>query len=1676
MGSTSGILGLDSTFEAIEEIAPGKEHVWVRARRKDDGTSWILELTGLELPSSREIALLRHEHEILEELAAIPGVLHSTGLVRVGRRWALVFRGVAGRPLRDALQRGRLPQKTALRVVVSVCEVLAAVHEKGIVHKDINPDHIFYDPTTGAVHLSHFGLAGRIGAKLAGAVAAQSLEGTLAYVSPEQTGRTGRPIGRSSDLYSLGVTLYELLTGTLPFTNADPLHLVHSHIARTPTPPHELDADIPAVLSALVLKLLAKEADARYQSASGLAADLVECLLQLDERGEIQPFLLGQHDRRRTFTGASRLYGRAREVEALREAFGRASRKGAELVLVAGYAGIGKSALVQELYPDVALAHGYFVAGKCDQYNRNQPFSAVSQALRDLLRQVMAERPAEVETLRHSLATVLGANAALVVPLLPEIESILGPQPEVLEVGPSESQNRFDQVLQALISVFCRPEHPLSLFLDDLQWADAASIRLLRLWLTDPGRGHLLLLGAYREQEVDAAHPLRQTLDALRRDGARVTEIHLDPLSCDDVTSLLADGLELAPDAVSKLAEHVAQKTLGNPFFVNQLVLAMIHDGDLAWNEAAGAWQWDLETIAARGVSDDVAELVAAELGRLPAETLRVLRLAACIGHQFDLGALSLVAALPPAELAVALRSAVHAGFVQSLDAREGGAHEASRYRFLHDRIQQGAYLMIPEPERPRVHLDIGRALRARGGLDAKGALFSVVGHLNRAVKLFDAAEEKLDLARLDLAAGRNAKTSTAYAYAVELLRVGLGLLPEDAWSTEYTLTRDLHAECAESAYLVGHFDEAEALFDEGLRHAQDEVERAALESVRLRLYQVAGRYAEGMVLATAALRRLGVELPETDEDANTQIAAELERIPAGMAGRSIEDLLAAPRMTDPRDRAVITLLVDSAPCAYIGRPPLFPLVALRMLNLSLRQGNAEASCYAYSVYGFMRIVMLGDVASGVRFSEMSLRLNEQMGDKRLRGTLLHLHGDHIQFWQRHMRDDLPVLESAFTACQEVGDAVYAGYLAFETPWQHYEIGTPLPDLLRICEGFVTFARRAHNRPVELTIKIEREYFRALTGAAVDETSLAGPVFDEADALAQIHAASFGCGIAFHHILRLLQAYTFGKPAEALAELEHIRPVLGAVMAMPIEATLALYVALAHLALGGEEHLEAARKEEERLATWAKHGRDNFRHKWLLVRAERARAEGRLGDAVALFDEAIDEAQRGAFLQYEALGHELAAGCLRQLGSGRAASVYVAEAIDAYERWGANAKVEELRRRFGEVARWQRVSLPAGRLRVPSDVGGLDIEALLRASSAISSELYLEHALDRVMRTILACAGAQRGALVLEQEGALRLEALASLQPDEVRVKLDAPLETRDDLPQSVLRYTSRLGEPLLLTDPASDPRFCDDAYLRRRAPRSLLCLVLKQRGRRFGVLLLEHFEARDAFPVERAELVQILSVQAAGAIENALLYASLEDKTRELAAHGKLLAREVEARTAELRAANAYTVEQAEVLRAQSERLERELAERCQAEREREALHREVLRVQEDRLAELSTPLIPLTKGVLVMPIIGSVDSARARQILEAALAGAHAASARLVLLDLTGLRSVDTAVVSTFVETARALALLGTETVLTGIRGEVAQVLVGLDADFRGITTRSSLESGIEHALRRTGAAFRR
>lgn len=1667
---------VETQFELAEEIANDTHHLWSRALRRCDGSRWILEMTAHELPSSREIALLRHEHEILEELEGVPGVLHSRGVVQVGRRWALAFPAVEGAVLRQTLKRGRLPRKTALRVIVSVCESLAAMHEKGIVHKDVNPDHILYEPTTGAVHLFHFGIATRIGGKLGSAAAPQSLEGTLAYVSPEQTGRIGRPIGNTTDLYSLGVTLYELLSGTLPFTSDDPLHLVHSHIARSPTPLHERDPDIPRVLSSIVSKLLAKEADARYQSASGLSADLAECLLQLDERGDIQPFPLGEHDRRRTWTGVHRLYGRTREAEALAQAFERACRGGAELVLVAGYAGIGKSALVHELYPKVALAHGYFVAGKCDQYNRNQPFSAVSRALRDLLRQVMTERPAEIEALRHSLAAALGANAALVIPLLPELEGILGPQPEVLELGPSESQNRFDQVLQALLSVFRRAEHPLSLFLDDLQWADAASIRLLRLWLTDPGQGHLLLVGAYRPQEVDASHPLRQTVDALGREGARITELELGPLSADDVTALLADGLELPPIAVAPLASHVAHKTRGNPFFVNQLVHAMIHDGDLAWDEDSGAWRWDLERLDARAVSDDVAELVSAELERLPPETLHALRLAACIGHEFDLDTLSVVAGVPAADLAVALRSAMREGFVQVIESRDRAARAEPRYRFLHDRIQQGAYLLIPEAERPRVHLGIGRALRARGGLEAPATLFAVMEHLNRGAKLVESAEERLELAKLDLWAGRNAKASTAYAQAVELLRVGLELLPKNAWTTELELTRDLHAECAESEYLAGRFDEAEALFEEGLRHARDDIERATLESVRIKLYQVAGRYAEGVTLAMTALRRFGVELPETIEEINAEIAREMEQVPIGMAGRTIEELFSAPPMEDPRDRAVLTLLADSSPCAYIGRPPLFPAVVLRMLNLSLRQGNAEASCYAYSIYGLMLAGVLGDFDSAARFSEMSLRLNEKLGDKRLRGTLLHLYGDHVYFWRRHIREGLPILERAFAASQEVGDAVYAGFLAFETPWQHYEVGTPLPELARIAEGFAVFAKRTNNRAIKLTIRLEQQFFRALAESVPPEKPLSSETFDETSAVSEIRAASFGCGVAFYHILRLIHAYTFGRPADALAELEHVTPVIGAVMAMPIEATLALYTALAHLAVGGESHIEAARKEEERLAVWASHCRENFQHKWKLVSAERARVEGRLEDAIALYDEAIEEAQRGAFLQYEAIGHELAAACLRELGSGRAASVYVAEAIDAYTRWGATAKVEELRTRFGDVARWQRASQPAGRLHLgrPSDPSSLDIAAILHASSAISSELLLEQALDRVMRTVIACAGAQRGALVLEREGALRLEALASIEPDEVLVKLEVPLESRDDLPQSVIRYVARLGQPLVLADPGSDVRFSEDAYLRRRAPRSLLCLVLKQRGRRIGVLLLEHFDARDAFTAERVELVQMLCGQAAGAIENALLYAALEDKTRELDAHGKELAREVEERTAELRKANERTMEQAAALRAQSERLERELSERVVAEQAREALHAAMLRAQEERLAEMSTPIIPLTKGVLVMPIIGIVDKGRAQQILDAALAGAHTTSARFVLLDLTGLRNVDESVVTTFIDTARALALLGTKTILTGIRADAAQILVRLNADFRDLTTRSSLESGIAHALRHSGASF--
>src|SRR4051812_38737413 len=1447
----------------------------------EDGRSSVLKVTtAAERPVPGSLARLEHEHALRNELDPAWAARPLTLLSDHGRT-TLLLEDPGGEPLARLLGHPMEPA-SFLRVAIGLAAALGRLHECGLIHKDLKPANVLVRGTIGDVWLTGFGVASRIPRERPAPEPPDIIAGTLAYMAPEQTGRMNRSVDSRSDLYSLGVTYYEMLTGALPFTASDSMEWVHCHIARQPVPPRERVAGVPAPLSAVVMKLLAKRAEDRYQTAAGVQADLRRALRELESQGRLELFPLGAHDVPDRLVIPEVLYGRERETLLLLEAFDQVVASGApRLALVSGYSGIGKSSVVNELHKALVPPRGLFASGKFDQYKRDIPYATLAQAFQSLIRPMLGLPEADLAPWRDAIQQALGPNGRLVVALVPELELIIGPQPAVPELPAQDAQNRFQMVFRRFLGVFAKKEHPLALFLDDLQWLDNATLKLIEHLVSHAETRYLLLIGAYRNNEVGPSHPLVLTLDSIRKTQAKVSEIVLAPLGVDDLGRLVADALHCEPARARSLAQLVHEKTAGNPFFVIQFLTTLVEERLVEFDARTAAWRWDVRRIEGKGFTDNVVELMIAKLKRLPGATQQAMTLLACLGNLAEAETLAIVGSSSVDELDAALWEAVRAGFVMRIDGT---------YRFVHDHIQEAAYSLIPQTQQTQTHLRIGRLLLARLTADAAAEeVFAVVNQLNRAVELVTSAEEKASLLRMNVVAGKKAKSAIAYTSARNYLAKAAALSTPDAWTRLNKETFELHLLLAECEYLVGNFAAADRLFDLILANARSDVDRAEVYGLRMKLYQVAGKYDDGVAVALDALRLFGVTFPEADAELQSAAEAEHRDVPRRLGGRRIADVLDAPRAADPAMQAVINLLAEAVPCAYIGRPKLFPLITLKAVNFSLRYGNTEQSSFAYGVYALMLVSMMGDIPSAFEFSELSLRLNEKIKNPRLRGTLLHLHGDHVNFWRRHLATGIPILEQAFVACQEVGDLVYAGFLSFETVWQVFEKGDPLERVLEVSRKYASFAQQSHNDPIYQTIRLEQQFVASLQGRTTDPLGLEDGRFDERACVDAIAKATFGCGIVFHQIMKQILAFLHGRHAEALECAKRAEPVLAAAMAMPIEATYhfihALTLIALHPAASGAQRQDLARLLPEKLRKlelWADNCPENYANRLALVRAELARIEDRYLDAERLYEDAIRLSREHGFVQNEALANELAARFYAARGLETIAHAYLRNARSCYLRWGASGKVRQLEQSHPFLR--DPPASPGRTTTTSAAVDQLDLAAVVETSQAVSGEIVLDRLIHRLLTVAVEHAGAARGLLILPSGDQQRIEAEATTDHNRVAVQLRQVAPTSAEVPESVLRYVIRAKDSVILADASADELFSGDEYVRRNGSRSILCLPLMKQGQLIGVLYLENHLASHVFTPARTAVLKLLASQAAISLENARLYAQLREENGERA------------------------------------------------------------------------------------------------------------------------------------------------------------------------------------------------
>ncbi|GAB4133587.1 MAG: AAA family ATPase [Cyanobacteria bacterium J069] len=1467
----------------FQDITPADSAAsgWLKATRTVDGRVCRLKI----LPLGAEATALTREFELLRDVES-PHFVQPLDLLTDQGRTVLVRAEVPGQAIAAWLHDGPLPLRDTLQFALHTCDALSALLRQRWVHKNLNPQTLIWDRDSATVRLTGFGLAQRLRQDGSEIQRSGALEGELAYISPEQTGRSNRLVDYRSDYYSLGIVLYQLLTGRVPFRSDRRLKLVASHLSQQPTPPHEVNPAIPEMVSNIVLKLLEKAAEDRYQSPLGLKADVEQCLQAWDATGEIAPFALAQQDQAAFFQPSQKLYGRTTELNQLLDAFDRCMASGRpQVMLIAGTSGVGKSCLVQELQRPVSSQQGHFIGGKSDPMNRSVPYSAIAPVLSKLLRSLLTEGDEQIEFWRDRLQTAVGKTGQVLVPILPELELLLGPQPPVPELPALEQQNRLKLTFRAFLQAYSLAAHPLVLFLDDLQWADDASLNLLQTLLGDADTSYLLLVGSFRDNEVDAAHPLRRSLGAIAQQGIPVETLTLAPIGLGAIVELLSDLLSADADAVRPLAEIIQQKTNGIPFFVNAFLRSLWNAGVLVFG--ATGWTWDIERSRRHQATQNVIEAMTTELEQLPAPTLEVLKQVTCLGPSFTLPMLELLDGRSREDTLQRLEPALMNGFLYN---------EGDTLRFSHDRIREAAYDLLSEQQRDELHTHFGWTLLAyyEQANRLQENLFEVVGQLNL-VQSHLSASERHQLAKLNRDAGNRARSAAAYEEALGYFQAAIASLGAADWQRDYSLSREIHLARLECEYLTGHYDRFEQVYAELENRLQHPLELAQLCRLKVTVYVNQGRLKEAVEVGSAALQtHLGVMVPQSERAIKSRLLLEVGRLKLRLSQQTIGRLIDLPEMTDESKRAVMFLMAEMFPAAFVSNPLQFVWMVCYLTRLCLRYGKCNITAQVFLPFTQVLGGALKDYNSAYQFGQLALNLNERYANVQLDSKLRFMFTWFCNHWKRPAQENLEIALEGYRKGAECGDLVFASYSLLSYFHTHLTIGTPLDRVATELQDYAGSLRRMNEQlAIFYNLHCFRNFIRSLRGDNADPLvyeHVELPEYAEDRVVQTLRDRGQLNLLMFYWLYKVELMVLFRQSDLALPLIEQMQPIEEAVMGELAQAEVNFYhsLVMADLAIAQPStqqppQLKTILKNQKLMRLWAKHSPDNFEHKRLLIDAEIARLQGKPAEALPLYQSAIAAAQAAGYVQNEAIAQERCAEFLLQTGNETAAMGYLLQAIAAYKRWGATAKVQQLELTYRDLfLRWQAhtglFALPESPAAGPAD--SLDTETLVAALSTVSSEIKLENLRHQFLRLVVENSGGERGLLIQEQDGVLVVEDSIDARGKKVCNQPHTPLSDCAYVSQAIVNYVLRTQQSVVVQDAATDELFGQD--MASPEARSILCLPIVHQGRLLAVVYLDNSLASGIFTPTRLRLLELLCAQAGISLENAVLYQNLEHKVEE--------------------------------------------------------------------------------------------------------------------------------------------------------------------------------------------------
>lgn len=1478
-----------SGYEIESEIYAGEKSIVYRAMV--DSAPVILKVLRNEHPEPSEFSAFKHEFEILQRLRG-DGIVHARAFGRLGSSLAIVFEDIGAVQLDQAYPGSPVhPVSELIDILIQAAEALGQIHQANIVHRDIKPQNIVVNRQSGRLQIVDFGSASLLAKQSTAIPLNRSIEGTLAYVSPEQTGRMNRTVDYRTDMYSLGVTFYQLLTGEVPFRYTDPLELVHAHIARTPVAPVARNGT-PRPISSIVMKLLEKNPEDRYQSAQGLLHDLEVCRKCLVNEGldslKRLDLRVGEKDHSTRFQIPERLYGRSHEIQQIIETFKSVRDGQTEVLLISGHSGIGKSALINEVHKPITEYRGYFASGKYDYFKRNAPYRAITQSLQSLVQQILTEPEDSVAAWKDRLLSALGSNGRVVIEVIPELQALIGDQPEVAVLAAEEAQNRFNTVFQNLIQTFSTREHPLALFLDDLQWADTSSLQLIKTILLNPQIQHLCIILSYRDNEVLPGSPFASLTEDLKSAGRTVRELLLQPLNTEDVAEMVQDTLACGSRIAAEIAGILCEKTKGNPFFVIE-VFRSLYEKDLIVCTDTG-WQADIQKIQDVRMSENVIEFMVNRVRELPEKSRDVLKMAACVGNWFRQDVFAdIIADVSVDAVQGELIYLANEGFLRlgTLDAT-----------FVHDKIREAAYALTSEAERAANHYQIANAyLSMLHKFKLEDNVFTIVNQLNQGIVHIKTEAETTRLRQLNMMAGNKSLASNAYDAARGFFQTAIQTLPDEPWQTAYGLTLELHTHRATAEYLGRDYSAAESTFDLILKKALRPHDKIPVYELRSAMYVSQNKFREALDLLKEGLRSLGVRLPANP--GQLSVLPDLARFKIRMGRRSIPGLADLPLMEDADSMAIMRLLIAGVAPAFLAQPALFPVIVVKMLNLFLRKGNSPLSPFAYVSFGVIQGSGLGDLDAGYKYGLLALDLLSRYGKaaKAIECKTVFMFQTMVNHWKFHARQGKPLYKQAFTAGLESGDLQFASYSFNNIFFQGLLMRENLDDL---CERFTAehpaIAALQQYNAYQL-FQLNEQSAINCRGDSDDPRLLIGKYFDESRVLPEWLAARNANALFDFYLAKSRLEYLFGDKQKAYEYALLGEPMEAAMSGMMFVPEHVFFSSLAAAAIfpSSEKRQRSELKKRiekncRRFAKWARNCEANYGHKYHIVKGLLEQIANRPSQALASFKIAAALAEKHDYLLEEAIAHELSAAVWQKSADDLYAREHLTRAIHAYRKWGCAPKVRALESLLPDPARRAiaRSLVDSGRATPGTGIenGGryFDVLTILKASQTISGEIELGNLLEKMMMILLENAGAERGSFILFQKGQWYVEAETNTNTDTIEVLRGKPLEAATGIGVNVVNYVIRTKAVVLLDDATKHGMFMSDPYIRAARPKSLFCYPILHHGEVIAVVYLENNLTTEAFTPDRIEVLKVLSSQIAISIENSLLYASLQENVQEIA------------------------------------------------------------------------------------------------------------------------------------------------------------------------------------------------